>query len=177
MVPTPLTSFSGPHAASQTDAMFGFNAYFVNRLNPSPHLAVTDTCAGCHYKVTTASEATAKQTSNHSFLVDTTLCASCHSANVDGVALQAANQAQLDALRGLVGFEASSRPSPPRWRPRPAATIPARAPLRPRHRRLLQQVPRAPLNVVIAATPPTAAVYARGSARRPTAPPRAPASR
>src|SRR6185369_5843618 len=96
-----FTSFSAPHAASQTDAVFGFNAYFVNRVNPSPHLAVADTCAGCHYKVTTASQQAAKETSNHSFAVDNTICSSCHSANVDGVALQASYKMELDGLRTL----------------------------------------------------------------------------
>ena len=102
MGPGALTSFSGPHAAAQGDVMFGFNAYFNNRYNPSPHLAVTDTCIGCHSKVTTAAEQAAKQTSNHSFVVDSTICAACHSANVDGVALQASYQMELDALRTLL---------------------------------------------------------------------------
>jgi predicted CXXCH cytochrome family protein len=101
MGPGALTSFSGPHAAGQGDVMFGFNAYFNGRYNPSPHLAVTDTCAGCHSRVTTASEQAANQTSSHSFVVDSTICAACHSANVDGVALQASYQAELDALRTL----------------------------------------------------------------------------
>jgi predicted CXXCH cytochrome family protein len=96
---TTFTSFSGPHAAAQTDAVFGFNAYFVNRLNPSPHLAVENTCAGCHYKAVTATEVAAKQTSNHSFLVDGTVCANCHSASVDGKGLQAGYKMELDSLR------------------------------------------------------------------------------
>jgi hypothetical protein len=98
----PLAGFGrGPHSASQGDFYFGFNAYFGARLNPSAHMAVADACAGCHYKAVTASEVAAKQTSNHSFVVDNTICTNCHSSNVDGVALQAANQAQLDSLRTL----------------------------------------------------------------------------
>jgi hypothetical protein len=98
----PLTGFGrGPHTASQGDVYFGFNAYFGLRLNPSPHMAVADTCAGCHYKSVTASEVAAKQTTSHSFIVDNTICANCHSATVDGVALQAANRGELDALRNL----------------------------------------------------------------------------
>jgi hypothetical protein len=98
----PLTGFGrGPHSAAQGDFFLGFNAYFGARLNPSAHMAVADACAGCHYKVVTASEAAANQTANHSFVVDNTICANCHSANVDGVALQAANRAELDQLRNL----------------------------------------------------------------------------
>jgi predicted CXXCH cytochrome family protein len=97
-------NFSAPHAAAQADVVYGFNAYFVNRLNPSPHLAVADTCAGCHYKATTASNQAAKQTSNHSFMVDNTLCANCHSASVDGEGLQATYQVELDNLaKSLTG--------------------------------------------------------------------------
>jgi hypothetical protein len=101
MAPAALTSFSGPHAPAQTDTLFGFNAYFTPRLNPSVHMAVADTCAGCHFKVTTASQAAAKQTSNHSFLVDDTICASCHASNVDGAGLQAGYRMELDQIRSL----------------------------------------------------------------------------
>jgi hypothetical protein len=99
--PGALTGFSGPHAAAQGDVYFGFNAYFGSRFNPSAHLAVADTCAGCHYKVTTASEQAAQQTSSHSFVADDTVCASCHSASLDGAALRAGYKAKLDALRTL----------------------------------------------------------------------------
>jgi hypothetical protein len=101
MGPGALTSFSAPHAAAQGDVYFGFNAYFGNRMSPSPHMAVADTCAGCHYKVTTASEQAAQQTSNHSFVADNTVCVACHSANVDGAALQATYKSELDSLRTL----------------------------------------------------------------------------
>jgi hypothetical protein len=97
-----MTSFAGPHAAAQTDALFGFNAYFVNRLNPSPHLAVANTCSGCHHSTPTAAEQALGQKSNHSFAVDNTICASCHSAGVDGVALQATYKLELDQLRSLL---------------------------------------------------------------------------
>jgi hypothetical protein len=96
-------SYSAPHVAAQADVVYGFNAYYVNRLNPSPHLAVTDTCAGCHYKAVTASNVEAKQTSNHSFKVDNTVCANCHSANIDGEALQAVYHTQLDNLGKAIG--------------------------------------------------------------------------
>lgn len=100
--PAPLAGFGrGPHAAAQGDVIFGFNAYFGAEYAPSPHLAVADTCAGCHHAVTTAAEQAADQTTSHSFVVDNTVCASCHSSLLDGAAIEAANQAQLDALRTL----------------------------------------------------------------------------
>jgi hypothetical protein len=95
-------AYSAPHAAAQADTVFGFNAYFVARYTPSPHLAVENTCAGCHYKAVTASDVAAKQTSNHSFAVDNTICSTCHAPGVDGNALQAAYQAELDALGKLL---------------------------------------------------------------------------
>jgi hypothetical protein len=74
----------------------------VPRYNISAHLAVADSCAGCHYKAVTASQAAAKQTSNHSFVVDNTICANCHSSNVDGAALQAGYQMELDGLASAI---------------------------------------------------------------------------
>ncbi|MFO0757707.1 MAG: cytochrome c3 family protein [Byssovorax sp.] len=97
------SSYSAPHAAAQADVVYGFNAYYVNRYNPSPHLAVADTCAGCHYKAVTASNQEAKQTSNHSFMVDNTLCANCHAANINGEALQAVYAAQVASLGTAIG--------------------------------------------------------------------------
>jgi hypothetical protein len=99
----PLTGFGRAlHTAAQGDFFFGFNAYFGARYNPSAHLAVADTCVGCHFQATTASEVAAQQTTNHSFVIDSTVCATCHTAGVDGKALQAANKAQLDGLRNLL---------------------------------------------------------------------------
>jgi hypothetical protein len=104
-VPAPA-AITGPHDGPQTDVMFGVNAYFMPRFTPSPHLAVKDTCVGCHAAIPTASQSGAHQTSNHSFAADLTICAACHGPNggtlVDGVAMQAQVQAQLDALDALV---------------------------------------------------------------------------
>jgi hypothetical protein len=101
MVPGALAAFTTPHTPSQTDMFFGFNAYFGPRMAPSAHMAVQDTCAGCHFKAVTSSVTALAETSNHSFLVDATICQNCHTANVDGVGLQAANRAQLDSLRSF----------------------------------------------------------------------------
>ena len=100
------TDFSGPHTPSQTDVLYGFNAYFMPRLNPSPHLSVTDTCAGCHVAIPTATEKAAGQTDNHNFATDDTVCASCHSSSTNGEALLSANDAQLGELSTAIGTKA-----------------------------------------------------------------------
>ena len=98
--------FSGPPTPSQTDVLYGFNAYFMPRLNPSPHLSVTDTCAGCHVAIPTATEKAAGQSDNHNFATDDTVCASCHSASTNGEALLSANDAQLGDLGTAIGTKA-----------------------------------------------------------------------
>ena len=105
IAPPALVSFLTPHSAAQADVVFGFNAYFMPRYSPSPHLAVADSCAGCHVKIATGSEAASMQTSNHSFAVDNTICSTCHGTGtnaVDGEALQAANGQQIEGLRSLL---------------------------------------------------------------------------
>ncbi len=102
------TSFSGPHAPSQTDLLFGFNAYFMPRLNPSSHLSVADTCAGCHVAIPTAEQKAAGQLDNHSFKTDTSICAQCHSSATDGEAFMAANARQLQDLGKAVSQKAKA---------------------------------------------------------------------
>jgi hypothetical protein len=86
------------------DALFGFNTFFMPRFNPSPHLAVSDTCTGCHMKLVTAPEADAGLTSNHSFATDLSICKNCHtSGSVDGVSIQATVGTELTALNSAVG--------------------------------------------------------------------------
>lgn len=78
-----------PHNGTQTDVLYGANAYFMTtRLTPSPHLAVTDTCAGCHETIPNAAEKDAGQTSNHSFIADLSICSSCHAATTNGAIIQ-----------------------------------------------------------------------------------------
>ena len=96
-----LVSFGGPHASAQSDFVFGFNAYFMPRKSPSAHLAVKDTCAGCHVNIATKEQEAAGETSNHSFRADNTICGACHGATVNGEALQAVNLTQIDSLRAL----------------------------------------------------------------------------
>lgn len=95
----------GPHDPPQTDVLFGVNAYFVPVSNPSPHLAVKDTCVGCHYAIPNAAEAALKQTNNHSFIADLSICTTCHgtgSTLVDGAALQGDIQGQMLTLDKLI---------------------------------------------------------------------------
>ncbi len=102
------TDFSGPHTPAQTDLLYGFNAYFMPRLNPSKHLSVTDTCAGCHVAIPTATEKAAGRSDNHNFKTDNTICASCHSSSTDGEAFLAAMSAQLDGLAAAIGTKAKA---------------------------------------------------------------------
>lgn len=101
--PPALTGFAGPHGSAQTDVLLGSNAYFVGgAASPSPHLAVADTCVGCHYAIPSAAEHDAGATTNHTFAVDgTTSCATCHGTTQDGAALASTVQGQLTQLRGL----------------------------------------------------------------------------
>jgi len=67
---------------------------------------VTDTCAGCHVAIPTATEKAAGQTDNHNFATDDTVCASCHSASTNGEALLSANDAELGDLSSAIGTKA-----------------------------------------------------------------------
>lgn len=102
---TPLVT---PHLSSQSDVLFGANAYFLPFRQPSPHLAVADTCVGCHHDILTASERDAGTTlngpfdpspaTNHAFATDLSICSSCHAAAFDGASIQSQTRARLDAL-------------------------------------------------------------------------------
>jgi hypothetical protein len=96
------TEVDAPHPGTQTDVLYGTSAYFVPANNPSPHLAVADTCVGCHFGAPTAAQRDAGQTTSHSFTPDLTVCATCHGRGVDGVALQAAASAELASLEGAI---------------------------------------------------------------------------
>ncbi|MFI5299761.1 MAG: carboxypeptidase regulatory-like domain-containing protein [Polyangiales bacterium] len=92
-----------PHDSTATEALFGFNAFFVPRYNPSPHLAVEDTCSGCHVKIPTAAEADAGYSSNHGFVTDLTICQNCHgSAAVDGKAIQSQVSTEMASLNTAI---------------------------------------------------------------------------
>ncbi len=88
-----------PHDSTATEALFGFNAFFVPRYNPSPHLAIKDTCVGCHVNLPSAANTAAGETVNHAFKTDSTICSNCHgSTAVDGSALQAQVKTELATL-------------------------------------------------------------------------------
>ena len=108
------TSIPTPHDGPQTDVFFGVNAFFMPSPTPSPHLAVGDTCVGCHYGAPTAAQRAAGETQNHSFLADSTICSNCHGGGdgkpgqVDGAALQAAVRAQMASLDQLLFAKVAS---------------------------------------------------------------------
>jgi len=93
-----------PHDSTATEALFGFNAFFVPRYNPSPHLAIQDTCVGCHIKLPTAAETALGETGdNHSFATDLSICNNCHgSTAVNGAALQDQVANDLAALGSMI---------------------------------------------------------------------------
>ncbi|HUJ28018.1 MAG TPA: carboxypeptidase regulatory-like domain-containing protein [Myxococcales bacterium] len=87
---TAATSIGAPHEACQGDVVAGKNAFFVGGYNPSPHLAVQDSCVGCHMYNGKAGGPAFTNT-NHTWSIDSTACASCHGGAkdpVDGAALQ-----------------------------------------------------------------------------------------
>jgi hypothetical protein len=103
-VTPPATMPSGAHAGPQTDVLFGFNAYFVPRYSASPHLAVKDTCVGCHHNAPTSAQKAAHQTKSHSFAADMTVCSNCHGGGgaVNGEVFQTDIAAQMDAVDALI---------------------------------------------------------------------------
>jgi len=87
-----------PHNGTQTDVLYGANAYFMPATMPSPHLAVADTCVGCHERIPNAAEKDAGQTSNHSFIADLSICSTCHAAAFDGAVIQQQTQNGMTQL-------------------------------------------------------------------------------
>ncbi|MFI5298390.1 MAG: carboxypeptidase regulatory-like domain-containing protein [Polyangiales bacterium] len=97
-----------PHLSTQSDVLYGANAYFVVPRQPSPHLAVAGTCAGCHHDQLTSAERDAGTTlnnpldpsraTNHAFATDVSICSSCHAAVFDGASIQKQTRARFDAL-------------------------------------------------------------------------------
>jgi hypothetical protein len=108
------SSIVTPHNGTQTDVLYGANAYFMPKATPSPHLSVADTCAGCHL-IPTAAQKAAGVTTNHSFITDLTICSTCHAATFDGAAVQAQTSAQLaqldQAIFGAIGTLLGAAPT------------------------------------------------------------------
>ncbi|HUL60970.1 MAG TPA: hypothetical protein VLU43_16945 [Anaeromyxobacteraceae bacterium] len=99
----PVTSIGVPHEACQGDVVAGRNAFFVGVYNPSAHLAVQDTCVGCHMKSFPAG--LVGTSTNHTWKVDSTICASCHGgviAPVDGEALQSQFDSAMNDLQSAL---------------------------------------------------------------------------
>jgi hypothetical protein len=75
------SSIGGPHSPVQTDLFLGVNAYFMGAGGTvSRHAAVEDTCVGCHLKMAPADLKVAN--TNHTFVVDGSICQKCHSDSV-----------------------------------------------------------------------------------------------
>lgn len=94
---------SSPHGAAQTDVFLGINAYFVNPSNPSAHVAVADTCVGCHMKLKYAVPGGITPTNtNHTFALDASrTCQQCH-ANSEAAGIETQFADSLAALNQAI---------------------------------------------------------------------------
>ena len=101
------TGYSAPHQACQGDVLMGHNAYFMGTALPqlSKHANVEDACVGCHIKLnpqTHLSHGTPAVSGHVMYIRDqdkATVCANCHSSNVNGEALVANVESLLDTLK------------------------------------------------------------------------------
>ena len=96
---TPVAAIGAPHEANQGDVLAGMNSFWVG-MSPSNHLAVADTCVGCHMKYGAAG--VSFRNTNHTWKVDTTICVNCHGSNVNGEALQGVFDQSLAALNTAI---------------------------------------------------------------------------
>ncbi|MBI5490833.1 MAG: carboxypeptidase regulatory-like domain-containing protein [Deltaproteobacteria bacterium] len=101
-----LTSYSGPHAPSQTDVLMGMNAYFVGPggYSISRHAAIGDTCVACHMQASEFGEGFG----DHTWTVNEELCASCHGEGVTGAATQETVRSRIADLDDAVVDETVS---------------------------------------------------------------------
>jgi hypothetical protein len=109
----PLTSTSTGHDGAQADVFAGRNAYFMGNSLPmvSRHAAVKDTCVGCHMALNPKTHLShgAPVVDEHRFRIEAgdvaTLCANCHSANVNGVGTIAATDAGMTDLANRINSD------------------------------------------------------------------------
>lgn len=111
------TGYSAPHQACQGDVFAGRNAYFMGTTLPmiSKHAAVEDTCVGCHMELQPVTHLSHGSTAHdtHRFIIAegdvATLCANCHSASVNGEAIQASVEAGLTNLKSKIETAAKAK--------------------------------------------------------------------
>ena len=103
---TATSSIPTTHNATQTDVFYGVNAFFMPPGGmPSPHLAVKDTCVGCHHDIPNAAQAALGQSKNHEFVTDSTICSTCHGGSsglVDGDGLMGGVKSQMAAFDSAI---------------------------------------------------------------------------
>lgn len=94
------SSYSGPHTPSQTDVLFGKNVYFVpTDGNESRHLAVGDTCVGCHIAASIAVEG---EYQGHGFAPAEDVCTACHGELVTGEGLRGSVQNGIEDIQDAI---------------------------------------------------------------------------
>lgn len=79
-----VPNIATPHDGRQGDLMMGTNAYFVTTGVPSKHMAVSDTCVGCHVQLHPTSVSLSGSNTNHTFKADGTICVNCHASTLSG---------------------------------------------------------------------------------------------
>jgi hypothetical protein len=71
-----------PHDSTAADIFTGHNLFFTDSYvrNTGKHFQyVADTCVGCHVNINVGGVSLQTKAPNHTFLVDDTICATCHS--------------------------------------------------------------------------------------------------
>jgi len=109
--------YNSVHDGPQTDVFTGRNAYFMGGSLPmlSKHAAVDDTCVGCHMTLnpqTHLSHGTPAESTHTFYILDNqkaTLCANCHSSNVDGDAIVRGTQAGLVNIQNAIATYVAAR--------------------------------------------------------------------
>ena len=101
-----VTSIGGPHEANQADQIAGTNAYWMPEFTPSAHLAVSETCVGCHMTLhpdsVSRNGVVGVTNTNHTFKADATICKHCHGEEVNGEAVHGQFTAAWAATRDAI---------------------------------------------------------------------------
>ncbi len=96
-----LAAFSAPHEACQGDVVMGRNAYFVQGVR-SAHSNIQNSCTACHMEVSPPPPILGYPSqTNHTFEANLNICSQCHGL-LDGAAVQASVQAELDGLQHAI---------------------------------------------------------------------------
>jgi hypothetical protein len=102
-VPVPIRAVGTPHDSTAAEIFSGNNAFFTDAYvqKTGKHLQyVDDTCVGCHVNINVGGLSLEAKAPNHSFKVDDTICATCHSNATSLTDPATGIQATFDKLMG-----------------------------------------------------------------------------